>query len=160
MSEEFDASLIYSAPVSADVVAKQSETVENLMLRPNALANAKLHAENELKRLVNSCNRLAWRYVPADLRAPSEEETAALLGKLEQEDRHKLIHDSQQAAEQRVLVVQMQDAYERCMAQMQAEQAEYAQREVEAQLRAEFEAIDEAEKENRFQTWRAARQAS
>lgn len=157
MSEEFDASLVYTDPVSEEVHARQNEAVEQLILRPNALANAKLHAENELRRLIAACNRLAWRSVPADLRQPSPEEANALLERLSQEDRHKLMNDARLAAEQRFLVVRMQEAHERCQAQMQAEREDLSIREKEARERVEFEAFDAAGKEERFQAWRAAR---
>lgn len=157
MSEEFDASLVFTDPVSEGVLAKQNEAIEHLMQRPNALANAKLHAETELRRLVSACNRLAWRSVPADLRQPSPEEANALLERLSQEDRHKLMNDAKLTAEQRILVVRMQEAHEQCLVQMQAEQEEHSIREREVQERAEFEAFDAAGKEDRFQAWRAAR---
>lgn len=157
MSEEFDASLVYTEPVSEDVLAKQNETIEHLMQRPNALANAKLHAETDLRRLISACNRLAWRSVPADLRQPSPEEANALLERLSPEDRAKLMNDAKLTAEQRILVVRMQEAHAQCEIQMQAEQEAFAIREREAQEWAEFEAFDAASKEERFQAWRAAR---
>ncbi len=158
MSEEFDASLVYTDPVSEEALAEQERAIEQLMLKPNALANARLHAENELRRLISACNRLAWRSVPADLRQPTPEEAAALLERLSPEDRDKLMTDARLTAEQRVMVVRVQEAHEQCMAQMQAEQEELAQREEEAKLRAEFEAYDNEGKQERFEAWRAARQ--
>ncbi len=157
---EFDASLVHTDPVSEEVLAQQNHMAEQLMLRPNALANAKLHAENELRRLVSVCNRLAWRSVPADLREPALEERNALLERLEQEDRHKLMHDAKLAAEQRFLVARLQAAYEQCQAELAAEQEEMALREEEARLWAEFEAIDEQGKLARFEAWRAAQSGS
>jgi hypothetical protein len=154
---EFDATLVYTDPVSEEVLAKQSQTAEQLMQRPNALANAKLHAENELHRLISACNRLAWRSMPAEMRAPTPDEVNALLERLEQDDRHKLMHEAQLAAEQRFLVVKLQEAHAQCEAEMAAEQEEQARREAEAQELAEFEAYDEEGKEARFQAWRAAR---
>lgn len=158
MSEEFDASLVYTDPVSEETLAEQNRTVEQLMLRPNALANAKLHSENELTRLVSKCNRIAWRSVPADLRQPTPEEKAALLERLTPEERDTLMNYARRIAAQRVLVVRMREAHEQCMAQVQAEQDAVTQQRVEAQERAEFEAFDAAGKEERFQAWRAARQ--
>ena len=157
MSEEFDASLVYTDPISEAVLAEQDRTVAQLMLRPNALANAKLHSENELRRLIGACNRLAWRSVPADLRQPAPEEAAALLERLTEEEREKLMTDARATAEQRLLVVRMQEAHEQALAQMQADQAELAQRQEEAEKLAEFEAFDAAGKEARFQAWRASR---
>jgi len=157
MSEEFDASLVYTDPVGEEVLAEQDRTVAQLMLRPNALANAKLHSENELRRLIAACNRLAWRSVPADLRQPAPEEAAALLERLTADEREKLMTDARATAEQRLLVVRMQEAHEQALAQMQADQAELAQRQEEAQDLAEFEAFDAAGKEARFQAWRASR---
>ena len=121
MSEEFDASLVWDEPVSDEVAAEQGRSVERLLQMPNAFANARLHAHNEMRRLVSVCNRLAWRSVPADLRAPAPEEKAALLDRLSAEDREKLLNESRLAARQRILIVQMEEAYEQSLAQAQAE---------------------------------------
>ncbi len=157
MSEEFDATLVYQDPVGEEVHNEQIRTVEHLMQRPNAMANAKLHAENELRRLIASCNRLAWRSVPSDLRPPSPEEANALLERLSPEDRSKLIHDARLAAEHRFLVTRIQEAYAQCLAEIEAEQVELAHHEEEERARAEFEALDAAGKEERYQTWRAGK---
>ncbi len=124
MSDEFDASLVWDEPVSDEVAAEQGRSVERLMQMPNAFANARLHAHNEMRRLVSVCNRLAWRSVPADLRAPTPEEKAALLERLSAEDREKLLNESRLAAKQRILIVQMEEAYEQSLAQAQAEPEE------------------------------------
>lgn len=158
MSEEFDASLVYTDPVSEEALAEQNRQIEQLMLRPNALANAKLHAENDLTRLIAACNRLAWRSVPADLRQPTPEEAAALLERLTPEDREKLMTNARLTAEQRVMVVRIREAHEQCVAQIQAEQEAHAIQVIEAQEWAEFEAHDNAGKQERFAAWRAARQ--
>lgn len=156
-AEEFDASLVHTDPVGDEVLAQQARMAEQLMLRPNALANAKLHAENELHRLIMACNRLAWRSMPADPRQPTPDEINTLLERLEQENRHKLMHDAKLAAEQRFLVVKLQEAHERCQAELAAEQEEYARQQQLAEEWAEFEAYDEQNKEARFEAWRAAR---
>lgn len=154
---EFDASLVHSDAVSDEVLAQQNKMAEQLMLRPNALANAKLHAENELHRLISACNRLAWRSMPAQMREPTSEEVNILLERLEQEDRHKLMNDAKLAAEQRFLVVRLQEAHAQCEAELAAEQEQMALQEQQAQEWAEFEAYDEAGKEARFNAWREAR---
>lgn len=156
-TEEFDASLVHTDPVGEEVLAQQIRMVEQLMTRPNALANAKLHAENELHRLVMACNRLAWRSMPADPRQPTPDEINALLERLEQENRHKLMHDAKLAAEQRFLVEKLKEGYERSQVELAAEQEEIARQQQAAQEWAEFEAYDEQGKEARFQAWRAAR---
>ncbi len=156
-TEEFDASLVHTDPVGDEVLAEQTRMVEQLMARPNALANAKLHGENELHRLVVACNRIAWRSMPAEPRQPTPEEINTLLERLEQENRHKLMHDAKLAAEQRFLVVKLQEAHERCQAEMVAEQEEYDRQQQLAQEWAEFEAYDEQGKEARFEAWRAAK---
>jgi hypothetical protein len=46
------------------------------------------------------------------------------------------------------------------MAEMHAEQEALAHQQAEARERAEFEAFDAAGKEQRFQAWRASRQAA
>lgn len=156
-TEEFDASLVHTDSVGEEVLAEQSRMVEQLMARPNALANAKLHAENELHRLVVACNRIAWRSMPAEARQPSPEEINTLLERLEQENRHKLMHDAKLAAEQRFLVVKLQEAHERCQVELAAEQEEHARQKQLAQEWAEFEAYDEQDKEARFEAWRSAK---
>jgi hypothetical protein len=121
MDEEFDACLVWDEPISDDVLAEQDRQIERLMQMPNAFDNARLHAQNEMRRLISVCNRLAWRSVPKDLRAPSAEEKAALLERLSPEDREKLMHEARLAAQQRVLIVRLEEAHEQYLAQLQAE---------------------------------------
>jgi hypothetical protein len=139
MTSQFDASFSYTGPVSADIQAAHAREIEHLMLMPNKLANAKLHANNELQRWVLACNRLVWGEMPADARQPVQGEIDWLLQELSPEKRERLLKESQLAAEARNLVT--------LLLRVEAEQA----------LRQEFEAIDEAGKEARFQTWRARR---
>ena len=153
---EFDASLVWGEPVREDIFAAQQANVGELRKRPNALANAKLHAERELERAIMVCNRLVWGAMPADRRAPSEGETAELLGRLSAEDRDKLMREARQAAEQRLLVGAMREAEQACLADMQAEQAEMAAHHAEQQDIEAFEAYDAAGKAERFAAWRAS----
>ncbi len=153
---EFDASLVWNEPVGGDVLVAQQSTVDELRKRPNALANAKLHAERELGRAILVCNRVAWGAMPADTRAPSPEETAELLGRLADDDRDKLMRESRQATEQRLLVGAMREAEEACLAQMQVEQEQMAAHEAEQRELEAFEAHDAAGKEARFEAWRAS----
>ena len=157
MSSEFDASQVSEEPIGPETLAEHDRTIEALVSRPNALANAKLHAENDMQRIVNVCNRLAWGSVPAELRAPSAEEKAALLARLSPEDTEKLMRESRLGTAQRALVARMQEAYDHALAQLAAEHAEHAQRQSEAEEWAEFEAHDAAGKEQRYHAWRAAR---
>jgi hypothetical protein len=158
MSEEFDASQLFNdEPISEALIGEQERIIEELMQRPNALSNARLHAQNELLRIINRANRIAWRSVPPDLRAPSPDEKTALLQRLSDEDREKLLTDAHRAVGQRRFVQRIEDAYHQCMAQLQAEQEALAQHEEQAQLWAEFEAFDEAGKAARFEAWWAAR---
>ena len=157
MSEEFDASQVWDEPVSADVVAAHDRTMTHLTQMPNAMANARLHAANELQRIINVCNRLAWRAVPADLRKPGAEEAAALLDRLPPEDREKLLRESQLGAAQRLLLARMDEAQAAYQAQLRAAEEEAERQKREAAEWAEFEAYDAAGKEARFQAWRAAR---
>lgn len=157
MSEQFDASQAWSEAVSGDVAAEHQRTVDGLMARPSALANAKLHAERELGRLVSVCNRIAWGAVPAELRAPAPAETAALLERLSAEDRERLMKEARNAAGQRDLVAKMAIGEAHCMAQLEAEEAARAEEQALYAEWAEFEAFDEAGKMLRFEAWRAAR---
>jgi hypothetical protein len=156
---EFDASLIWAEPVSGDVLAAQQGTVDELRKRPNALANAKLHAERELERAVMVCNRVAWGAgsMASDRRAPSAAEADELLGRLSGEDRDKLMREARLAAEQRHLVEAMREAEQACLAQMQAEQEEIAAHNAEIEEWEAFEAHDAAGKGARFEAWRASR---
>jgi hypothetical protein len=154
---EFDASLVYDESLGAEVVDEQIRTVGLLMQMPNAFANAKLHAQNDMQRLIQACNRLAWRSVPANLRAPSTEEKAALLERLSPEDRERLMRDSHLAAKQRSLLMVMEGAHRQYLAQIEAERCEIAEREALAREWAEFEAYDTAGKDQRFAAWRASR---
>lgn len=124
MSSEFDASLVWDEPVSEDVLTRQAQQIERLMQMPNAFANARLHAQNEMRRIISVCNRIAWRSVPEELRAPAPEERAALLERLSAEDRDKLMSEARLAASQRILIERMEEAYERYLAQLQAEPAD------------------------------------
>jgi hypothetical protein len=153
---EFDASLVWGEPVGGDVRAAQESNVAELRKRPNALANAKLHAERELERAIMVCNRLVWGAMPADRRAPTADETAELLARLSTEDRDKLMRESRQATEQRLLVEAMREAEQACLADMQAEQEAMAAHEAERRELEAFEAYDAAGKAERFQAWRAS----
>lgn len=157
MSNEFDATLVCDEPVHPDIIAGHIREVDHLAPRPTALANAKLHAERELQRLIIVSNRLVWGNVPAELRAPTGQEVAGLFGRLSPEDREKLSRDARLANAQRHLVALMDEAQARYQAQMEAEQCELAAREALARQWAEFEAHDAAGKEQRFVAWRDAR---
>lgn len=160
MTNPFDASLIYAEPISAETLASQASKVEDLMQRPTALANAKLHAENAMKRMEMTCNRTAWGTVSCEPRPPTPEETAELMARLEPDIREKLIGEARAVAEQRTLLARMEEAHQHYLADMEAVQAEEAQREALAQEWAEFVAYDVATQEERFLAWRAARGAS
>jgi hypothetical protein len=159
MSTQFDASLIHSDPVSEEVLSEQRRAVESAMRMPGALANVKLHAQNELQRLVSACNRMVWGSMPADMRGPTPEEAAALMDYLRPDDRDRLLRDAKLASEQRRLVDQLLAAENLLVLRQQAERAEQARREAEQREFEEFEAHDAAEKPKRFQAWRAARRS-
>lgn len=154
---EFDASLIWAEPVGEEVRAAQQSTVDELRKRPNALANAKLHAERELERAIMVCNRAAWGAMPSDRRAPSSAEADELLARLSEETREKVMREARLAAEQRLLVNAMHEAEQAYLAQMQAEQEEIAAHNAEIQEWEAFEAYDAAGKAARFEAWRASR---
>ena len=156
MASEFDASLVWNEPVGAAILAAQQSNVDELRKRPNALANARLHAERDLAHAIRVCNRLAWGAVPDDRRAPSAAEVEELLGRLSAEDRDKLMREARQAAEQRLLVVAMLEAEQACLADMQAEQEERAAHEAERLELEAFEAHDAAGKAARFEAWKAS----
>jgi hypothetical protein len=137
MTSQFDASFAYTGPISAEIEAAQAREIGHLRAMPGKLANAALHANNELNRWVIACNRLVWGGMPADARRPAPGEIAALLGQLPPENRERLLRESQLAAEARNLVALLAEA------------------ETEAALREEFEAFDLAGKEARFQAWRS-----
>jgi hypothetical protein len=153
---EFDASLVWTEPVSAEVLAAQQSNVDELRKRPNALANAKLHAERDLERAIMVCNRVAWGALPADRHAPSAGETEELLGRLGAEDRDKLMREARRAAEQRKLVEAMREAELACLADMQAEQEAMAAHEATRLELEAFEAHDAAGKAARFEAWKAS----
>lgn len=154
---EFDASLVCDEPIGAEVIDEQTRTVSLLLQMPAAFSNARLHAESDLQRIIQACNHVAWRSVPADLRAPSPEEKTALLERLNVEDQERLMRDSRLAARQRSLLMVMNELHRHHLAQLQAEQSEIAEREALAREWAEFEVFDAAEKEKRFAAWRASR---
>jgi hypothetical protein len=157
MTNPFDASLIDGGPVSAEVLADQDRKIADLMQRPNALANARLHAEQHMARLIRHCNRTAWGTVTSESRGPTPEEAAALLDRLDAENRDKLLGEARAAAEQRILLAKMEEAQQHTLSQLEAEQVEAARHDAAAQERAEFEAYDAASKEERFQAWRMTR---
>jgi hypothetical protein len=155
--DEFDASLVSDEPVSPEVVEEQVQTISLLVELSAPFINAKRQAEIDLQRLVQSCNELAWRKVPADLRAPSEEEKAALLERLNPDDRERLLRNAHLADKQRSLLGVMEKLHQEHLARLQAEEDEAAEREKQARLRAEFDVYDEAGKEQRFAEWCASR---
>ncbi len=175
MTGQFDASFAYTGPLGEEVQKSHRQEVEHVMFMPGKLANAKLHANNELQRWVLACNRLVWGQMPEEARQPEPGEIAWLLEQLSPENSERLLKESQLAAEARNLVVlleaaeieanarlEAQQAEEargeaELQARLQAEQAEAARAEEERTLREEFDAADEAGKEARFHAWRAAR---
>ena len=157
MSDQFDASQIWMEPVSSDVIAGHQKTVEGWLARPSALANAKLHAERELGRIISVCNRIAWGSIPTELRTPAAAEATALLERLSVEDRERLMKEARQGAEQRDLIARIAEAEAQYSAQLEAEAAARAEEAALQQEWAEFEAFDNAEKMKRFDAWRASR---
>jgi hypothetical protein len=157
MTSQFDASLVHDDPISEDILAEQRKAVEHWVRMPSALANAKLHAENELQRLVLACNRLVWKAMPAETRKPTPQEVAQLMEHLSAEDRERLKRDAKLATEQRHLVGQLAEVENAYLIRQQAEEAENAEREAMRLEIEEFEAYDAAEKQKRFEAWRASR---
>lgn len=160
MSILFDASLVSQDPVSPEAVAEQRAKVEDLMQRPAALGNAKLHAENEMQRLITLCNRLAWGSMPPELRRPTPEEAAGLIAYLAPDVAERLQAEARRADAQRSLLRQMEEAHQHILAHLQAEEQERARQEEEAREWAAFEIEDEAGKQQRFLAWRAARRSA
>jgi hypothetical protein len=174
MNAPFDASFASAGAISAEVQAAHASEVERCMMMPGKLANAKLHANNELQRWVLACNRLVWGEMPAGLRAPADGEIAALLQALPPEKSERLLKEAQLAAEARHLVAMLEAAEVEARARLEVQQAEEARAEAEERarlaaqaaereraereraLRKEFEAIDAAAKEARFQAWLAS----
>jgi hypothetical protein len=157
MTNPFDASQIDGGPISAEVLAEQDRKMADLMQRPNALANARLHADQHMARLIRACNRTAWGTIDSEPRAPTQDEAAALLERLGPENRDKLLGEARAAAEQRALLAKMEEAQQHTVSRLEEEQVEMARYNAAAQEWAEFEAYDAATKEERFQVWRAAR---
>jgi len=157
MTDQFDASRIHDDPPAADTLAEQDRELEELKRRPIGLSNARLHAERDLGGLTAVCNRIAWGGMPSDMRAPTPEETAALLDSLSHEDREKLLEQARLAGTQRYWLLRLKEAEQQHLAEASAEEQQRAQAEAEAQEWAEFEAYDEAGKQERFRQWRAAK---
>lgn len=157
MSHAFDASLAGAGPVSEEAQARQRREVEGWERMPSALANAKLHAQRELERLVGSCNRLAWGYGAFERRAPEAGEVAELFGRLGAEGSGRFGEACRQANEQRHLIVLIEEAERRYAEQLRREQIEMTRIEAEKQEWAAFEAYDAAGKQARFAAWRAQR---
>lgn len=176
MTSPFDASFAYTGPLRDEIKAEHAREIERSMMMTGKLANAKLHANNELQRWVLACNRLVWGEMPATLREPAAEEIPALLQALPPETRDRLLKEAQLAAEARHLVALLSEAEIEAQARLEALQAEEARAEAEAQAFAEaqkaeearriaelreweeFEAHDAAQKQARFEAWRASRQ--
>lgn len=174
MTSQFDASFAYTGSVREEVQNAHRQEVEHAMFMPGKLANAKLHANNELQRWVLACNRLVWGQMPDEARQPEPSEIAWLLEQLTPENRERLLKESQLAAEARNLVALLEEAGIEASARLEAQaeeearsqaatqaridalRAEQARIDADRMLREEFEAADEAGKEARFQAWRAA----
>lgn len=157
MSVQFDVSLGYREAVSGEVITKQQDMVQHWAQMPSALANAKLHAQNELNRLITACNRAVWGGMPAEMRQPSPGEIDQVLQGLSDQDRATLLNNCRLAAEQRHLMMLIEAAESEQQQKLAAEEAALAAIEAEARERAEFEAIDAAGKDARFEAWRASR---
>jgi hypothetical protein len=157
MTSQFDASFAYTGQISAEVQAAHASEIEHSMMMPSKLANAKLHANNELRRWTLACNRLVWDGMPADARRPAQDEIAALLEQLSPENRDRLLKESQLAAEARNLVALLSAAEVEAHALLEAKRAEEERAEAQRALREQFEAFDAAGKEARFHAWLAER---
>lgn len=157
MTHPFDASLIEAGPPSAEALAAQDRAIADLMQRPSALTNARLHAEQHLARLARACNRTAWGSVYTEPRAPTPEEQAALMERLGAEGRDKLEGEARAFAEQRALLAKMADAERETLSRLEAEHAEQARLRAEAEEWAAFEAHDAETRQERFAAWRATR---
>jgi hypothetical protein len=175
MTSQFDASFAYTGPIRDEVRAEHANEVERSMFMISKLANAKLHANNELQRWVLACNRLVWGAMPAELREPSQGEIASLLEQLSPETRERLLNESRLAAEARNLVALLSAAELEAHARIEAQQAEEAKALSEEQARLEaqqaelrraearraileeFETHDAAGRAARFQAWCAER---
>jgi hypothetical protein len=176
MTSQFDASYAYSGGIPEEIQAAHREEVERSKHMPGKLANAKLHANNEMQRWALSCNRLIWGpQVSGPLRPPSREEIAWLMEQLNPDYQQRLMHEARQAAEARHLVEILEEAEVEAHARLAAQRAEDARVQAEAQARMqaqqahaarthaeralwdEFEIYDNQQKEARFKAWRAAR---
>jgi len=157
MSGKFDASRIHSEPLDNQTLFAQDSELEALEARPIGLSNARLHAERDLEGYIAVCNRIVWGDMPGEMRAPAADEVTALLERLSEDDRDKLIEHARLAEIQRHWLGRLEDAEQQHLAQARAEEKQRAQAEAEAQERAEFEAYDAAGKEERFRQWRAAK---
>jgi hypothetical protein len=176
MTSQFDASYAYNGGIPEETQAAHREEVERSKHMPGKLANAKLHANNEMQRWALSCNRLIWGpQVSGPLRPPTREEVAWLMEQLNPEYQQRLMHEARQAAEARHLVELLEEAEVEAHARLAAQRAEDARVQAEAQARMqaqqahaarthaeralwdEFEIYDNQQKEARFKAWRAAR---
>jgi hypothetical protein len=157
MTDTFDASSILNEEISAEVSAQQAAKVADLMQRPTALANVRLHAENDMIRMAMACNRTAWGTIYVDPRKPTAEEAAALLASLASDAREKLIAEARATDELRALIARIAEAQADVHSRLEAEQAEVARREALIAEWMEFEQHDAATKEERFLAWRTAR---
>ena len=124
MSSQFDASYAFTGQVAEDVQMAHHQEVERSANMPGKLANAKLHANNELQRWVTSCNRLVWGQVTGPLRQPSREELAWLFEQLNPEYRERLLNESRMAAEARYLVELLEAAEVEAHARMAAQRTQ------------------------------------
>jgi hypothetical protein len=156
---QFDASMVWQGEISPERLAEHSHELESWARMPSALSNAKLHAENDLRRLINSCNRAVWGQVAGELPPPASGQSETLLAQLDETTRQKLLADSKLAFEQRWLLQQIAQAEQALNARLDAERrAAEEQAALEREL-AEFEVFDAAGKEARFQAWRQSRRA-
>jgi len=157
MSGKFDASRIHADPLDRETLAAQDRELEALEPRPIGLSNARLHAERDLEGYIAVSNRIVWGDMPSEMRAPAADEVAALLERLSEDDRDKLMEHARLAEIQRHWLERLEDAERQHQAQAKAEEEQRARAEAEAQERAEFEAHDAAGKEERFRQWHAAK---
>jgi hypothetical protein len=176
MTSQFDASYAFSGSIPEEVQRAHLEEAERSKHMPGKLANAKLHANNEMQRWALSCNRLIWGpQVSGTLRPPTREELAWLMEQLNPEYQQRLQHEARQAAEARHLVEILEAAEVEAHARLAAQRAEDARVQAEAQARFhqqraheqrtqseralwdEFDIYDNQQKEARFKAWRAAR---
>lgn len=151
---EFDASRVFDRePVSPDAERQQHLSVTYCRENVDALEVLLTQSKRELQDAVYYCNQKAWGYWDAKAKAPTHNQSAALLDRMDS----KFAQVAREAHHLRALCADVSAALEKAQAKALEEMNERGRKDQEAEDWATFEAHEASERRRRFKAWKERR---